>query len=153
MPFLIKIIGFVFIVCSTTLFGIGLSKGLKRRTQTLNWFVGAIDEIAEKIRYSSAELPQIISSIYKYDTYLSVDEPFFVRLKSTGLDKQDQTTVEEFFEGLGLGDGESQVKRCATYKRQLLRRLEDADRQYNEKSRLYTKLGFFSGLGIVIILI
>ncbi len=153
MPFLIKVIGFCFIVCATTLFGISLSKDLKGRMQSLNWFVNLTDEVAEKIRYSSAELPQIVRSIYNYDTYLSVDEPFRVYLKNTGLDKDDKRMIEEFFAGLGLGDTESQIKRCGIYKRQLLRRYENADRQYTEKSKLYKKLGFFGGLTIVIILI
>lgn len=153
MPFLIKVIGFCFIVCATTLFGISLSKDLKGRMQSLNWFVNLTDEVAEKIRYSSAELPQIVRSIYNYDTYLSVDEPFRVYLKNTGLDNDDKRMIEEFFAGLGLGDTESQIKRCGIYKRQLLRRYENADRQYTEKSKLYKKLGFFGGLTIVIILI
>lgn len=153
MPFLIKVIGFCFIVCATTLFGISLSKDLKGRMQSLNWFVNLTDEVAEKIRYSSAELPQIVRSIYNYDTYLSVDEPFRVYLKNTGLDNDDKRMIEEFFAGLGLGDTESQIKRCGIYKRQLLRRYENADRQYIEKSKLYKKLGFFGGLTIVIILI
>lgn len=153
MPFLIKVIGFCFIVCATTLFGISLSKDLKGRMQSLNWFVNLTDEVAEKIRYSSAELPQIVRSIYNYDTYLSVDEPFRVYLKNTGLDNDDKRMIEEFFAGLGLGDTESQIKRCGIYKRQLLRRYENADRQYTEKSKLYKKLGFFGGLTVVIILI
>lgn len=153
MPFLIEVIGFCFIVCATTLFGISLSKDLKGRMQSLNWFVNLTDEVAEKIRYSSAELPQIVRSIYNYDTYLSVDEPFRVYLKNTGLDNDDKRMIEEFFAGLGLGDTESQIKRCGIYKRQLLRRYENADRQYTEKSKLYKKLGFFGGLTIVIILI
>ena len=153
MPFLIKVIGFCFIVCATTLFGVSLSKDLKGRMQSLNWFVNLTDEVAEKIRYSSAELPQIVRSIYNYDTYLSVDEPFRVYLKNTGLDNDDKRMIEEFFAGLGLGDTESQIKRCGIYKRQLLRRYENADRQYTEKSKLYKKLGFFGGLTIVIILI
>ena len=153
MPFLIKMVGFCFIVGATTLFGISLSKDLKNRLQSLSWFLNLTDEIAEKIRYSSAELPQIIRGSYHYDTYLSVDEPFSIRLKNTGLDTEDKRTVEEFFAGLGLGDSESQIKRCGIYKRQLLRRFEDADKQYTEKSKLYKKLGFLGGLSIVIILI
>ena len=153
MPFLIKMVGFCFIVGATTLFGISLSKELKNRLQSLSWFLNLTDEIAEKIRYSSAELPQIVRSIYNYDTYLSVDEPFRVYLKNTGLDNDDKRMIEEFFAGLGLGDTESQIKRCGIYKRQLLRRYENADRQYTEKSKLYKKLGFFGGLTIVIILI
>lgn len=153
MPFVIKIFGFIFIVGATTLFGITLTQRLKLRLSTLNWFVGATEEIAEKIRYSSAELPHIVRSIYEYDTYLIVDEPFRVTLKNTGLDSDDKRVIEEFFSTLGMGDSESQVKRCEVYKRQLLRRLEHADKEFTEKSRLYTRLGFLGGIGIVIMLI
>ena len=153
MPFVIKILGFIFIVGATTLFGITLTQRLKLRLATLNWFVGATEEIAEKIRYSSAELPHIVRSIYGYDTYLIVDEPFRVTLKNTGLDSDDKRVIEEFFSTLGMGDSESQVKRCEVYKRQLLRRLEHADKEFHEKSRLYTRLGFLGGIGIVIVLI
>ena len=153
MPFVIKLSGFIFIVCATTLFGVALTRRLKLRLATLNWFVGAIDEIAEKIRYSSAELPYIVRSIYGYNNYFSVDEPFKVFLKNTGLDSDDTKVIEEFFSTLGMGDGESQVKRCEGYKRQLLRRLEHADKEFTEKSRLYTRLGFLGGIGIVVMLI
>ena len=153
MPFVIKIFGFIFIVGATTLFGVTLTQALKQRLNALNWFLGATEEIAEKIRYSSAELPHIVRSVYGYDTYLSVDEPFRVTIKNAGLNKDDIKVLEEFFSTLGMGDGESQVKRCEVYKRQLLRRCEQADKEFSEKSRLYTRLGFLGGIGIVIMLI
>ena len=102
MPFLVKMVGFCFIMCATTMFGVTLSKELKERMQTLNWFVAATDEIAEKIRYSSAELPQIVRSIYNYDNFLTVAEPFCVNIKPAGLNEDDQKTINEFFKGLGL---------------------------------------------------
>ncbi len=153
MPFLIKISGLVFIVSATTLFGIELSLRLRRRVGAINWYIKAVSEIGEKIRYTSAELAPIIGSIYDHQKYLIVDEPFSVSLRETGLDDADKQIVNEFFSGLGSGDTEEEIKRCSLYKRTLEKQLTFAEKAAAEKSRVYKMLGFFGGLGIAIILI
>ncbi len=153
MSVLTKLMGAVFLVCATTAVGINMSRELSYRVKSLEWFIGAIDEIGEKIRYTSAELAQIVGSIYSVDTYLTVNNPFSVTVKKCGICEQDEKIICEFFSQLGMGDGESQIKRCMNYKRRLMRQKEDADKQQQEKSRLYKMLGLFSGLGIAIVLV
>ncbi len=153
MPLLMKIIGIAFIVFSTTAVGVNLSVGLKNRVKTLRWFIGATDEIGEKIRYTSAELGYIVGSIYGVEKYLEIKAPFSVTLKKNEMDEQDKKIINEFFSQLGMGDSESQIKRCQNYKRQLMRQSEDADKQLREKSKLYKMLGFFGGLTIAIVLL
>lgn len=153
MPFLIKISGLIFIVTATTLFGIELSLRLRRRAGAINWYIKAVSEIGEKIRYTSAELGVIIGSIYGQEKYLRVDEPFSVSLREVGLDDADKQILTEFFSGLGSGDTEEEIKRCSLYKRTLEKQLSSAEKAADEKSRLYKMLGFFGGIAIAIILI
>ena len=69
------------------------------------------------------------------------------------LNKEDLKVLTEFFSLVGMGDAESQILRCETYSELLKKRLQNAELEVKEKAKLYSTLGFFSGLFIVILLI
>ncbi len=153
MVFVIKAAGLISITAAATLIGFNLSGNLKKRAETLKWFVRAVEIIGDKIRYSSAELSKILDEIPAHDTYFKVLQPLKVKVLPNGLDTADIATIEEFFSRLGMGDVTEQLNICKMYTKELEFRYEDASREFGEKSKPIKTLGFFAGLGIAIILI
>lgn len=153
MVFVIKAAGLIFITAAATLIGFNLSGNLKKRAETLNWYVRTIGVIGDKIRYSSAELSKILDEIPAHDTYFTVQYPLKVKVVPNGLSTEDIATIEEIFSRLGMGDVTEQLNICKMYTKELQFRYEDAGREFKEKSKPIKTLGFFAGLGIAIILI
>ena len=153
MVFVIKLVGLTLLTAAATLVGFNLSGNLKRRTETLNWFVRTVGIIGDKIRYSSAELSKVLDEIPVHDTYFEVLHPLKVKVLPNGLNTSDIETIEEFFSRLGMGDITEQLNICKMYTKELAFRYEDARREFIEKSKPIKALGFFAGLGISIILI
>lgn len=153
MLFVIKFAGFILITAAATLTGVSLSAGLKKRAETLNWYVRTVGIIGDKIRYSSAELSTVLEEIPNHDGFFAVHSPFRVEVLQNGLNPEDAQTVNEFFSRLGMGDVAEQINICKMYMKELEFRYEDAKREFKEKSKPIKTLGFFAGLGISIILI
>lgn len=153
MVFLIKAAGLVLLTAAATLIGFNLSGNLKRRAETLNWYVKATGIIGDKIRYSSAELSKVLEEIPTHEAYFTVRYPFKVEVLANGLNAEDIATVNEFFSRLGMGDVAEQINLCKMYAKELMFRYEEARREFEEKSKPIKTLGFFAGLGIAIILI
>ena len=76
-----------------------------------------------------------------------------ISFSKENLKQSDILLAEDFIKGLGMGDTESELKRCQTYKELFEREYKDAQQQTREKGALYGKLGIFIGLlfGIVLI--
>lgn len=150
---IIKLIGVLFIVCSTTAVGINGSLKLRGRIDALQWYMIGITSVANGIRANTGEIAEIVKKLYLSEKYLTVKSPFAVELKKTDLTKNDERILSEFFSGLGMGDSESQIKRCKTYYDIISNCKRDAEKDYAEKGKLYKSLGFFAGLGIAVIII
>ena len=153
MDFLIKGLGSVFIVASTTLLGVYSSVELKNRREALSWYVGAVSEIREKVRATSAELCKILTGLYGSEKYFTVEAPFKVRIKKGALKERDEKIINEFFGGFGMGDTDSQIARCDMYLALLQKNYEEAAREFGEKSKLYKQLGFFAGLSVAVMVV
>ena len=149
---IVKTIGFILIVITGISAGLNSSGKLKKRTRALEWYFLAINSIADKIGGTGAELYDIINTICGSADYLVLKKPFEVVLKNTYLNSADRQAAEEFFAELGMGDSESQIKRCKIYANIFEQRLKAAKKEYEEKSKLYKMLGLFSGLSVAIVI-
>ncbi len=150
---IIKIIGLAFIVLSGFLLGRKNSLQLKNRADALEWFYFSVLCIGQKISGTAAEIYDILNTILGKENYLTLKKPFCVQIKNGHLNKDDQKIIEEFFAELGMGNIESQIKRCETYADILKQRWASADNEYIKKSKLYKMLGLFSGLSIAVLLV
>ncbi len=153
MLFLIKFLGLCLIITATTVVGINKSRELSVRVSALEWYVKATGLIADRIRYSGDELTKVLLSLPEHQKYFSISSPFKVELKNNGLNTDDENAVQTFFGNIGLGDTEKQLNICSLYGKELSIRLDDARKDLSEKSKVFKSLGFFIGLGIVIILV
>lgn len=147
---MLKIIGIVGVIAASTLLGFFFATKLKTRQTRLSKLCGFIEEIEMRIT-SGAELKKIIETSGENVGIYS--DGYKVKISPEGLDKKDISILEEFFSFLGLGDTPSQIKRCKVYLSLLKKQEEAAAELVNTKSSLYSKLGFFAGLFISVMLI
>ncbi len=147
---MLKIIGIIGIITASTLLGFFFALKLKTRQTRLSNLCSFIEEIEMRIR-SGAELKKIFALSGK--NVGICDDGYTVKISPENLFKEDISILEEFFSGLGLGDTESQIKRCQVYLSLLKKQEESAAELVNSKSGLYSKLGFFAGLFISVMLI
>ncbi len=147
---MLKGVGIVIIIAVSTGFGFYMSSRLRERHKRLFALCVFIDEIGDRIRTGEEFFKIIEASGAAVGIYV---EGYGIRISREGLEPRDIALLEEFFAKLGMGDTDSQLRRCEVYG-ELLRRQEVAARtQVTAKSGLYGKIGFFSGLFISVLLI
>lgn len=147
---MLKIIGALLIILTGTFCGLRLSEKLTYRKNKLKGFYVFLREIADRIK-TGEELMSIFQS--KTAKSLIKTEGFKVNICDEGINSEDKKLLSEFFSFLGMGDTSSQISRCEIYTELLNKRLEEAEIQEKEKAKLYTSLGVFAGLFVVILLI
>ena len=147
---MLKGIGIAALILACWGTGIYFGWRLKERRSRLSAICLFIGELSDRIRTGS-EIGEIISEIgdragITYQDLTPCFEPDY-------LIKSDKKLLSEFFEGLGLGDTESQCERCRVYS-DLFRGQETlAAEQAKEKSGRYGKIGIFSCLFIAVMLV
>ncbi len=146
----LKGVGAISLLITGGLVGLRLSKNLHLRRRKLNRFYIFIRELL-----SGIQTGEEIDSILESDTAKNLIYKDGVNIKPnpTGLKNEDIKLLTEFFSFLGMGNTESQISRCEVYTELIKKRLQVAEQEVKEKARLYSSLGFFSGLLVVILLI
>lgn len=150
---LIKLLGGALITAAFFGVAVNCNLRLKRRADALFWYTKAAWQIGVQIDSTSAELYDIVNTIMGSNDYLELSQPFSVTIKHCGINDEDMRTVRDFFSELGMGNAESQIKRCNIYSEIFKGKYSEALAEYNEKSKLYKMLALFSGIALSIILI
>ncbi len=130
------------VIISTTTYGMILSARLSGRVQTLLNMRKMLEEIRDIIEYTCIETDEILEKIKsKY--------PLVFR---GNLHNYDSKILSELIDGLGKSDRSGQLNFCEAVIRNIDRNLKSAEKEKEEKSRLYTTLGLSFGLAISIII-
>lgn len=172
---LLKVIGFILIMFSTTYIGFNFSKKLCKREEELVSLYSFISMLETEISYSITPLPEALFKISKkfncnigklfsnissrlyektgktvYDVFLeAIDE----QKGELYLNSEDLKIVEDFGKTLGQTDIDNQIKHIILIKKNISVLTERAREFKNKYARLYNMLGFLAGLMIFIILI
>lgn len=146
---MLKGIGAVIILAVSTAFGIRASGKLRHRYKKLLAFYIFIGELADRMR-SGRELSEIYG-----ETAQGLLEycNFEVKILQEGLNKEDISLLSDFFKGLGMSELSAAEERCRTYRELILKRMSAAEKEMNEKSRLYGVLGASAGAFLVILIV
>ncbi|MBR6573071.1 MAG: stage III sporulation protein AB [Clostridia bacterium] len=146
----LKGVGAITLIITGALVGLRLSKNLELRRRKLNRFYVFIRELWGGIKIGE-EIDSILDN--SIDKNLIYREGLSIKLNSDGLKGEDVKLLSEFLSLIGMGDTESQVLRCETYSELVKKRLDSAEHEVKEKAKLYSTLGFFSGLLVVILFV
>ncbi len=147
---MLKTLGLILV--ATTLTGAGFlgAQRVKDRYERLKNICIFIREATDRIRMGK-ELFEIVDNCgQKAGIYT---ENHILKIDSKGLNTEDAELFENFVSQLGMGDTESQLKRCETYLFLMRKNENSAYDEAKTKTSLYGKLGFFAGLTAAIILI
>lgn len=137
-----KILGIVVLIISTTTYGMILSARLSSRVQTLLHMRKMLEEIRDIIEYTCIETDEILEKIKSKYPLVFLGN----------LHNYDSEILRELIDGLGKSDRSGQLNFCEAVIRNIDRNLKAAEKEKEEKSRLYTTLGLSFGLAISIII-
>lgn len=172
---ILKIIGCILIVLSTTGIGFYFSSDMKCRMEDLKEWKKLICLLRGDIRYANTPLPEAISSVGRRhegnfhvflntvgaqlqemsgETLASVWKAAAEKsLLNTSLNKKDKMQLIRFGENLGYLDKDMQMNTFELYLSQLDEEITELSRTVKGKAYLYNSLGIMAGIFITIIMI
>jgi stage III sporulation protein AB len=170
---MIKIVGAIFIILSTTWAGFEISKHLSERPKHLRWFRSALQSLEAEIMYGhtplheaarklSNQLPKPLSIFFSSfanklltveTTVKSAWESSLQEIwKMTSLKQTEYEILNQFGENLGKHDRLTEQKQIILTLTHLEREEVDAREKQQRYEKMVKSLGFLSGLLIVILL-
>lgn len=172
---ILKVIGCILIIFSSTLMGFYCSSELRSRINDLKELRKIIMLLRGDIRYGNTPLPEAINAIAKrhngnYKSFLDkVSENLIERsgytfsqiwteavekaLHTTSLNKRDKYQLIQLGEHLGYLDKEMQLNTIDLHLAQLDDEIQELSKNVKEKTYLYKCLGIMAGVFISIILV
>ncbi len=147
---MLKTVGCIITVAVGAALGIRAADRLRCRYKKLLSHYLYIGEISDLMR-TGAPLEEVFAS--NSAKGLVESEGYRVQVLCDDLNRDDRRLLSEFFSGLGMGDLDAGIARCATYRELLYKRVSDAEQEMKQKSRIYSLLGVFSGIMTAILFI
>lgn len=171
----IKIIGSIFIIFSSSGIGYILGKDFSRRVEQLKLLRMSLQMLETEIEYSSTPLPYAFESISKKcispvreifkdvsdnlkgNHFSTVGEAFEKALidcrEITCFKKEDMEILKSFSHSIGSSDREGQEKSFRLVIKQLEGQEDRAEESRAKNEKMYKSLGLLAGLAIAIILL
>ena len=171
---IVKVVGCILIILSSTLMGFYCSSELRSRINDLKELRKIIMLLRGDIRYGNTPLPEAINAIAKrhdgnFKNFLvKVSDSLSERLGNTfsqiwaqavekelhitSLSKRDKYQMIQFGEHLGYLDKEMQLNTLDLYIAQLDDEIRELSETVKEKTYLYNSLGIMAGIFMAIIL-
>lgn len=172
---IMKIIGCILVVLSSTGMGFYFSSEMKCRIEDLKEWKKLMGLLRGDIRYANTPLPEAINSIHKrhdgnykaFFNQVSIELSELSghtfpeiwkaavenKLVNTSLTKKDKLHLTQFGENLGYLDKDMQMNTIDLYLSQLEEVINEQTKTVKEKSYLYNTLGIMAGIFITIIMI
>lgn len=172
---IMKIIGAVLIITSSSAMGFYISSNLKDRIEDMKELKKNILILRGDIRFGNTPLPEAIGSIasrhegnlavfftYIYEELIKLDGIRFFdiwkiavnqKLKDTLLNKSDKEHLVKLGENLGYLDKDMQINIIDLYIEQLEAEILEASKVLKEKAHLYNTLGVMAGIFVTIIML
>lgn len=172
---MLKAVGAIMVILSSTAIGFYFSSLLRARIQELSDLRKTLFILRGDIQYGNTPLPEALQSIALRNKsefkpfYMQVSEKLcrlegesFQEIWSNGVDqclnetaltKEDKLELKRLGENLGHLDREMQVRTIDLYLEIIKREMEEATTTIKEKTKLYNTLGILAGLFITIVMI
>ena len=151
------ILGLCIVFCSA-LIGLHFSQRLTERKRILQEFSALLKKAEVMISYSAADLCEVFSDNFG-DYRFTYGEPFekqwndMVSQYKSVLTDGDISVLTGFAQGIGATDTENQSRHIGMYISLLDERIQSANKDIEEKSKLYRVLPVSVGLMLSVLLI
>ncbi len=103
-------------------------------------------EIKQSVRYTGAEMGSIVDSLFKKSEYASLNKNF------STFKKQEAELLKNALSGLGRTDTYGQLQYIDAVLQKLEGIINSAEKDCNDKARLYRMLGLCGGAAVAIII-
>lgn len=172
---LLKIIGSIFIIGSTSLFGYLLGKEKTNRLAQLRDLKKLLYQLRGEIQYGYTPLPEAMGNLgsrsetvfsgffldmeeqlkgYEGSSFYSIWKAGVEeKLKNTALNKADKRKLTAFGENLGYLDQDMQIRTIELYIEGLEEEINTESKAQKEKIRLCQLLGVLSGIFVTIVML
>ncbi|MEE0947032.1 MAG: hypothetical protein U0M42_09455 [Acutalibacteraceae bacterium] len=137
---IIRLTGCALLIGVGTVLGIKAAQKLKKRVKKLGEIIVCTDRIAQYIRLESGEIGYILDNTLPEG--ISFDGTGVIVKNGIALSIADTELLNEFLTGLGMGDKFSEQVKCNAYKHFFIKQMEEAQRDVDEKYKLYSTGGF-----------
>lgn len=125
--------------------GLLLAGDLRRKVRQIEMSLSCIDFVRANIRYVRKPSHELLAEVaQKYKTLDWLSETGSGECYELG---------KKFCQGIGTSDLEGQLEHCDIYSEAFRKLLDSAQKQREEKERLYVSLGAFSALAAFILLV
>lgn len=172
---IMKIVGCVLVIASSSGMGFFFSNELRCRIEDLRELRKLVSLLRGDIRYANTPLPEAISTITRrhsgsFDTFFHTvssklrelsghtfaqiwKDAVQKELNKTSLSKKDKLHMIQFGESLGYLDKDMQMNTIDQFLSQLDEEIRDLTKTIKEKAYLCNTLGIMAGIFITIIMI
>lgn len=140
----IKIIGAILLTISCGTVGLKMAGRLKTREKTLRNFLIALDSIRVYIRLSDFDIDQILKKTLPIG--MEYDGKGLIAKDGLCLNENDRQLINEFLFDLGMSDIDCLLNKCKSYRELFLSLINEAERDIQERYRLFSVSGFLSGI-------
>lgn len=171
----LKMLGSVFVIASTSLFGYLMGMERINRLKQLKTLKKILYQLRGEIQYGYTPLPEAMGNLggrnetvfsqfflsmeeqlknYEGKTFFSIwKRGIEEKLKHTALNNQDKVKLIALGENLGYLDQEMQIKNIDLYIEGLEEEIKVESSSQKEKIRLYQLLGVLSGVFVTIVML
>ncbi len=150
MP-IFKMLGLFGLMAVSTMLGFYKANSLKMRSRKITRICMALSSLSQLVKCGVQELEPLISRTFERD--LAVFKGGQAVVNSDYLSKEDRAILNEFFKGLGRDYKAGEYDRVIFYKNMLQKQQELAENDVKQLYRLYSSIGFLSGLLICILFV
>ncbi len=140
----LKLLGCIIVIGTLGAVGIKAAEKLKARVKILLELIGAIDRIAQYIKLENEDIESILSRTLPKG--ITFDAEGVIAENRIAVSGEDISLLNEFLGQLGMGDKVSETVKCSSYKQLFIKQREEAERDVEEKYRLYSTIGFICGI-------
>ncbi len=147
----IKLLGVIGIVISSTCIGISKSRSLTARCKKLSLFLEGVNALYESIDQGGCELEDAIKLSFKKCDFLSFQKSECI-CDDNDL-KSDKEYIEDFFKNIGFSVKKVECERINTFVLKLKNYIKEAENDVSQKARVYKSIGICVGLTIAILLV
>ena len=166
-----KLVGFLLIVCSGTIFGYAYAVKLSDRVTFIKKYMEFIIFVENEIKYNSSDVLEILSKFCSNGTFYSYickckeyvnsgyifpdawKKSFKGISKDIGILNDQELSIIDFGLGLGNSDTQSQVLHCRYYCETIKTYFNNLSEEKKMKSKLYTVLGTCFAAAIALLFI
>lgn len=140
----VKLLGCILVICSGGFIGLKAASGLKNRVRILNKLILSIDAISQYIKMGNEEIESILNRTLP--SGISYDGTGIIVKNGITLGEEDLSLLKDFYSCLGMGDTETELIRCNSFKALLEKQRSEALTAVEEKYKLFSISGFLCGI-------